>query len=1026
MRARTYTFFCSLLFLSCLLFSGNVTGQSISVAPIDCYPEYTTQAEMDAAAAAGNTNQPFATWRGAINYANDPANNIFTINFAPGLYCDDGSYAPLDANGSATGLAITRAGLTINGNGATLYNSNDCVSDAVNTVSAANIQAANVTIDGFTFIAFTGTSLGGAIYVGSSASNFLISNCNFDRCDLNGASAVLVEGGATGTFEGCDFYNHQFTTGSAMDILGAATDIDINNCNYYCNYRDNNGGRGGAIYLVSATVDFTGCVFSGNVAGGNAPGGAISVESDAVVSFTSSVFTCNTADVLTDQDGGALNIESGSSVTINGCHFEGNVAKRHGGAIRAAGASASLVTLDIDNTQFVGNSTNTALSKGGAIHLNDANTTLDESYFTGNSVNTGNGQGGGMFVDRGNAIATLTFNSNTFVSNTASGNCTGIDIFAEAHISGLNNDLEHLLDGHNLSEQAGSLQFDNGDDCDDLLNWPNQGGGDVVINSGTYLRLDESASTYASQQEGSFDPSQKVYWTINMYTPSTISNSKWMAFALSSDGPDLTTSNGYALALKRNSASSGSRLLQFIRFQNGLDDIYNTTDVTVLASLETLTTSSGSIAAKVVYDNGSWDFYTTNAGTASELDAEARGFNWCNTTANVSGEVINAGSNYVGAFYESNSGFSSNFGDFNNYYFRVGDETTGTGWSGAPASIPCIACPYAPPAPPMDVCTAQGSIQGVVFDDTADTNGIDDNGAPIAGVTVTLYDADTNMPIATVITGADGSYYFGGLADGNYYVEFTLPAGYMTATYQDNGGDGSNDSDINSTTLTSPILIIQTNTNAAVNSSSVESNDDNSVGYAHFENIDAGFSSTVLPIEIKSFHVLYEESVVHLDWTTVSEVNNDYFVLEHSTNGQDFKPFGMVDGEGNSMSELNYSYVHGSPSYGVNYYRFIQYDFDGKFSYSEIKSVNVSSKDKKRLSVSVFPNPSSGNLNIATNEELLVSKLIVVDITGRKVYESLNGELAYDLAQLRAGIYMIKITDDSGFEHPGVKWIKLD
>jgi len=86
---------------------------------------------------------------------------------------------------------------------------------------------------------------------------------------------------------------------------------------------------------------------------------------------------------------------------------------------------------------------------------------------------------------------------------------------------------------------------------------------------------------------------------------------------------------------------------------------------------------------------------------------------------------------------------------------------------------------------PTEIITA--SLGGHVWDD-ADADGVqdpDENG--IQGVTVKLYDDDSNL-IATTTTDGFGSYEFTNLVPGQYYVKFVRPWGYAFSP-QDQGAD---------------------------------------------------------------------------------------------------------------------------------------------------------------------------------------------------------------------------------------------
>jgi protocatechuate 3,4-dioxygenase beta subunit len=85
-----------------------------------------------------------------------------------------------------------------------------------------------------------------------------------------------------------------------------------------------------------------------------------------------------------------------------------------------------------------------------------------------------------------------------------------------------------------------------------------------------------------------------------------------------------------------------------------------------------------------------------------------------------------------------------------------------------------------------------GSLAGVVFADANNNCVREQDEAPIAGVTVKLFDAQGNL-VATTTTNAQGEYNFGNLRPGMYTVQESQPAGYLQGGQQagSKGGDDS-------------------------------------------------------------------------------------------------------------------------------------------------------------------------------------------------------------------------------------------
>lgn len=169
-------------------------------------------------------------------------------------------------------------------------------------------------------------------------------------------------------------------------------------------------------------------------------------------------------------------------------------------------------------------------------------------------------------------------------------------------------------------------------------------------------------------------------------------------------------------------------------------------------------------------------------------------------------------------------------------------------------------------------------------------------------------------------------------------------------------------------------------------------------------------NQSVLPIELLSFSAsITDNHKVKLNWQTASEINNDYFTIERSTNGFDWEEIKKIDGSGNSSYLLNYSEIDYTPYNGISYYRLKQTDFDGKFEYSEISSVNVNDE----TNFHIFPNPANNQITIlAANSEF--EEITIYNSLGQNVtiltqqnFEN-EGKLIIDLSKLSSGIYYLK------------------
>lgn len=196
---------------------------------------------------------------------------------------------------------------------------------------------------------------------------------------------------------------------------------------------------------------------------------------------------------------------------------------------------------------------------------------------------------------------------------------------------------------------------------------------------------------------------------------------------------------------------------------------------------------------------------------------------------------------------------------------------------------------------------------------------------------------------------------------------------------------------------------------------------ESSINYVILSNISSfsggGFSGraskSVLPIELLDFNCKRNGSVVNIYWETASEINNDFYTIERSIDGITFYPILTQKGAGNSNQLIHYLDIDKKPNLGINYYRLKQTDFDGTYSYSKIKSVNLEYLEE--TNISIFPNPAQSEITIQFNSlENEPSKYEIFDTYGQMValgtlYPEANNSHILSIFNLSNGLYTIRL-----------------
>ncbi|HPG65077.1 MAG TPA: SdrD B-like domain-containing protein, partial [Saccharofermentans sp.] len=271
----------------------------------------------------------------------------------------------------------------------------------------------------------------------------------------------------------------------------------------------------------------------------------------------------------------------------------------------------------------------------------------------------------------------------------------------------------------------------------------------------------------------------------------------------------------------------------------------------------------------------------------------------------------------------------------------------------------------------------------------------------IAGVIVTLYDADGITVRATAITDGNGAYSFPNLPEGSYVVGFTAPLGFTRTQSVGALNDGLN-SDIDASNKTSLITLIAGTYNP---------------------NVDAGYYIGVpLPARelVATIAIIQSDNACEVNWYTKDEENTKNFEIERSIDGSAYVKVGTTLASGNTNTRTNYTLndnIELVKDAAVIYYRIKLIDIDGKSSYSN--TINVRPSALNGETVIVYPTPFTDKLMIDyISNEVTDLEIELTDVSGKSIMkktqtlrEGMNHIVVSELHSLSSANYFIRIKD---------------
>lgn len=201
-------------------------------------------------------------------------------------------------------------------------------------------------------------------------------------------------------------------------------------------------------------------------------------------------------------------------------------------------------------------------------------------------------------------------------------------------------------------------------------------------------------------------------------------------------------------------------------------------------------------------------------------------------------------------------------------------------------------------------------------------------------------------------------------------------------------------------------------------------------GYSYADattgNAPNGFKTiagSALPVIFKSFYATRQGSNVQLTWSTSAETNNQYYVIERSTDARKWNDIAIVMGAGTTTLVSQYSYTDKNSTSEVVYYRIRQTDLNGDIHYTAIRTISSDNQSTCKIYAS-----SGHTIIVDLNSEVKESISVqVVAMNGQVIkkqnFHQASYRLSLNMPNVTPGVYAVQVSDGNGLRE--VKKITL-
>jgi len=157
--------------------------------------------------------------------------------------------------------------------------------------------------------------------------------------------------------------------------------------------------------------------------------------------------------------------------------------------------------------------------------------------------------------------------------------------------------------------------------------------------------------------------------------------------------------------------------------------------------------------------------------------------------------------------------------------------------------------------------------------------------------------------------------------------------------------------------------------------------------------------SAVLPLDFITFTAQSTKTGTRLSWEIDNQVDNSHFEILKSDDLNEFQNIGRVDDE---AGQNNYQFLDRQLASQTTYYKIKQVDFDGRFSFSEIISVESDAE-----SLALYPNPVGQNENLTIDSQ---EGYQIFNLQGVLMKSGTGTTIKMDL---KKGVYFLKENNSS-------------